>query len=84
VADFLLAWWNAASCGGFDITTAWGVDSGIVEDMVIVFRFAAHASTYPDTLGYEGAFRDIVCSCVLFRRRLHQLIGLAAMCAGDF
>ena len=22
-ADFLLAWWNAASCGGFDLTTLW-------------------------------------------------------------
>lgn len=30
VADFLLAWWNSRSCGGFDITTAWGVDSAIV------------------------------------------------------
>lgn len=30
VADFLLAWWNAGSCGGFDLTTAWGCDDEIV------------------------------------------------------
>ena len=23
VADFLLAWWNAGSCGGFDLTNLW-------------------------------------------------------------
>jgi len=30
VADFLLAWWNARQCGGFDLTTMWGCDSAIV------------------------------------------------------
>jgi hypothetical protein len=41
VADFLLAWWNAGECGAFDLTTAWGVDDAIVDDMVTVFRLAA-------------------------------------------
>lgn len=62
VADFLLAWWNAGSCGGFDITTAWGVDTAIANDMVTVFRLAVHANTYPDTLGYEVPFKAIVCA----------------------
>ena len=22
-AEFLLSWWNAANCGGFDLTTLW-------------------------------------------------------------
>lgn len=22
-AEFLLSWWNAANCGGFDLTTMW-------------------------------------------------------------
>ena len=26
VADFLLAWWNAGSCGAYGITTAWGLE----------------------------------------------------------
>ena len=36
VADFLLAWWNSASCGGFDLTILWGVDSAIAKDMAVV------------------------------------------------
>lgn len=43
VADFLLAWWNAGECGAFDLTTAWGVDDAIAEDMATVFRFALRA-----------------------------------------
>jgi hypothetical protein len=27
VANFLLAWWNAGECGGFDLTDVWGVDT---------------------------------------------------------
>ena len=60
VADFLLAWWNAGECGAFDLTTAWGVDDEIVEDMVTVFRLAARARSYPDTLGYGPQFEAVV------------------------
>ena len=38
VADFLLAWWNAGSCGSFDLTSLWALDWAIVEDMTKVFR----------------------------------------------
>ncbi|WP_330995855.1 hypothetical protein [Burkholderia territorii] len=38
VADFLLAWINAAECGVFDVTTVWGVEDQIFDDMVAVFR----------------------------------------------
>ena len=37
VANFLLAWWNAAECGGFDMTDVWGVDTAIAVDMLRVF-----------------------------------------------
>lgn len=60
VADFLLAWWNAGSCGGFDLTTLWGVDAGIARDMAAVFGLVARLSKYPDTLGYNIQFRAIV------------------------
>jgi hypothetical protein len=60
VADFLLAWWNAGQCGGFDITTAWGLDDAIVEDVVTVFRLAVRTSNYPDTLGYGPQFEAVV------------------------
>lgn len=60
VADFLLAWWNAKECGGYDITAAWGIDEDIMEDMIKVFRLASRAHSYPDTLGYEVQFTALV------------------------
>ncbi|BDD79953.1 hypothetical protein [Burkholderia phage FLC10] len=60
VADFLLAWWNAGSCGSYDITNGWAVDTAIAEDMCTVFRLATFAYAYPDTLGYEKQFEAIV------------------------
>lgn len=60
VADFLLSWWNAGQCGGFDMTTMWGCDDEIVEDMTVVFGFVGRNSTYPDGLGYEAEFDAIV------------------------
>ena len=60
VADFLLAWWNAGECGGFDLTNLWGVDASIAEDMVIVFGYVARANAYPDALGFSVQFQSIV------------------------
>jgi hypothetical protein len=60
VADFLLAWWNAGECGGFDLTNPWGVDASIAEDMVIVFGYVARANAYPDALGFNVQFQSIV------------------------
>jgi hypothetical protein len=41
VANFLLAWWNAEQCGGFDLTDVWGVDTSIAADMQHVFGLLA-------------------------------------------
>ena len=60
VADFLLAWWNAGKCGSYDLTTAWGLDEDIMEDMCVVFRLASRASSYPDSLGYGPHFEAVV------------------------
>jgi len=60
VADFLLAWWNAGSCGGFDITTAWGLDDTIIEDIITVFGLAVRCNSYPDALGYGDAFKLVI------------------------
>lgn len=60
VADFLLAWWNAATCGGFDLTNLWGVDTEIAADMVLIFAFIARVNAYPDKLGYEADFEMII------------------------
>lgn len=60
VADFLLAWWNADDCGGFNLTDLWGVDTSITEDMVTVFGCIARVKSYPDALGYGEQFKSIV------------------------
>ncbi|WP_421589581.1 MULTISPECIES: DUF7673 family protein [Rahnella] len=60
VADFLLAWWNPSQCGGFDITTAWGLDEEIAADCVTVFALAVRCASYPDALGYGPQFEVIV------------------------
>lgn len=60
VADFLLAWWNAGICGGFDITAAWSLDDSIAEDVIAVFGLAVRSNSYPDTLGYGEKFKRAV------------------------
>jgi len=60
VANFLLAWWNAEECGGFDLTDVWAVDTGVAVDMLRVFALLAGRHQYPDTLGYGKQFEQIV------------------------
>ena len=60
VANFLLAWWNAGECGGFDLTDVWGVDTAIAVDMLRVFALLAACRQYPDALGYSKQFEAIV------------------------
>jgi hypothetical protein len=63
VADFLLAWWNAGTCGSYDLTTLWGVDEEIASDMAVVFALIAPVNNYPDSpdsLGYGEDFKAIV------------------------
>lgn len=47
-ANFLLAWWNAGTCGGFDLTDLWAVDTEIAQDMVAVFAMVSRLHNYPD------------------------------------
>ncbi|MFK3649313.1 hypothetical protein ACI2IY_12895 [Lysobacter enzymogenes] len=60
VADFLLAWWNAGSCGSFDLTNLWAVDAAIARDMQTVIGLIARVHQYPDKLGYGKSFDAIV------------------------
>ena len=60
VANFLLAWWNAEACGGFDLTEVWGVDTAIAADMATVFALLTRCQQYSDTLGYRKQFEAIV------------------------
>jgi hypothetical protein len=60
VANFLLAWWDAAEYGGFDLTHVWAVDEAIKEDMLEVFEQLLHCREYPDSLGYGKEFQTIL------------------------
>lgn len=59
-ADFLLSWWNAGQCGGFDLTAMWALDDAICEDMRAVFGYIARARHYPDALGLGPEFEAVV------------------------
>jgi hypothetical protein len=60
VANFLLAWWNAGECGGFDLTDVWRVDAALAADMQQVFALVVTCQHYPSTLGYGKQFEAIV------------------------
>ena len=57
MANFLLAWWNAGECGGFDLTDVWAVDTAIAVDMLRVFALLAAAAGIP-TPRLRQAVRD--------------------------
>jgi len=55
VANFLLAWWNAAELSGFDLTEAWGVDSDTQDDMVTAApRASTSGSTHWGSSGQQA------------------------------
>ena len=60
VASFLLAWWNAKDCGGWNLADLWAVDSVIADDMVAVVRFISRNREYPDAYGLGGEFVALV------------------------
>jgi hypothetical protein len=54
VANFLLAWHNAAENGGWDPTDLWGVDDEIARDMLTVLELARSSGRYPSDLGFKN------------------------------
>ena len=59
-ADFLLAWWNAGSCGGRAVTDLWTVDRAIADDMLRVATFIAANHEYPNAYGLRAEFEALV------------------------
>ena len=55
VANFILAWWNADSLGGFDLADIFAVDREIGRDMATVVSSLAElsAAEYPDAYTAE-------------------------------
>jgi hypothetical protein len=60
VANFLLAWWNAGSCGGFDFSDLWMVDSAIADDIQTVIRLIATSHEYSTAFGLKPQFERLV------------------------
>lgn len=60
VANFLLAWWNAGDCGGFDLTDLWMVDRAIADDILTVARLISIRHEYPNAYGYGPQFEQLV------------------------
>lgn len=60
VADFLLAWWDAGACGGFDLTALWLVNRTIVQDLFTVFALIVRERITPHTLGLADEFQEII------------------------
>lgn len=60
VAEFLLASWNAANCGGFDLTNLFSVNDSIAKDMAAVFVLIGRLRRYPDARGFDKDFETIV------------------------
>ena len=60
VANFLLAWWNTESCGGWDPTELWAVDRAIADDMLAVAALIARHREYPTAYGLGAEFEALV------------------------
>jgi hypothetical protein len=60
VADFLLAWWNAQSCGGFDPTSLWSLEPAIRNDTLAVLHLIAHHREHATAYDHGDAFAALV------------------------
>ena len=60
VANFLLAWWNASACGGFDFCELWGVSDPIRADIVEVIQLIARDRHAASEYGLGQAFEQLV------------------------
>ena len=69
-AGFLLAWWNAETCGGFDLTDLWSVDRVIADDMVAVVGMLARVHSYPDALLDAATVADFRALVAMWRPEL--------------
>jgi hypothetical protein len=58
--NFLLSWWNAQTCGGFDLTDLWAVDKAVADDMLAATTFIAQHNEYPTAYGLGPQFEQLV------------------------
>jgi len=60
VGTSLLAWWNAKSCCGFDLTDLWTVDNAISKQMLATAAFISTHWEYPAAYGVGPQFEQLV------------------------
>lgn len=60
VADFLLAWWDAERCGGFNPATLWELEAKNAKDLLAVLQLIARCRHYPESLGYGPALEQVL------------------------
>lgn len=60
VANFLLSWWNADTCGGWQVTDVWSLDRSIYDDILVVIGLIRQEWKYPPGLGYNKDFQEIL------------------------
>ncbi len=60
VADFILAWWNADSLGGFDLADVFAVDKAIARDMTSVFAWLASRTEAEYPVDYRVQIEEII------------------------
>lgn len=61
VADFLLAWYNAGSNGGWDPADLWAVDQSIADDMMTVLGLIRNGpcGKYPNDWGFRSEIEAV-------------------------
>jgi hypothetical protein len=62
VANFILAWWNAESFGGFDLADLFAVDAALAQDMARVFSHIAQLANAEYPTEYRGEIEAIIAS----------------------
>ncbi|MGI2033842.1 DUF7673 family protein [Rhizobium panacihumi] len=60
VANFLLAWWNAETNGGFDLADLANVDPDVGEDMVTIFAYIAREEDMVYPYEYRSEIEQII------------------------
>lgn len=63
VANLLLAWFNAKTYGGFDLTDLWSIDEEVVADIVLVLQLISkNPMRYPDVFDRSEDIQQIIAS----------------------
>jgi hypothetical protein len=59
-ANYLLSWWNAETCGGFDIKDLHEADPAVAGDIVMVTMYVAKHNKKPTDYGLDQEFAQLV------------------------